>query len=247
MPCFDDSQAFEAFEVDRAGAPVRQHGSHFRKRVELILTLIMENRPGRFSVFLLLADRLYVSQQGEARWPCGAFFPISALPIETRPVFCVRDQLWHVKSFCWCFLHLTLLILKKTSHVSLCGAGRGRERECWDLIWRCELRGVLMMKCGREWWMCVRIKSASGSWADQTGRGLGLSLSLSSSLSLLANLFRERKRRTDAPSKMLYFPFIRPCHFCFELFSFFSKTHKLFSIDSGLKKYLDSRATCEVS
>lgn len=184
MPCFDDSQVFEAFEVDRAGAPVRQRGSHFRKRVELILALIMENRPGRFSVFLLLADRLYVSQQGEAKWPCGAFFPSLLYPLRhTSSFLCQRPALTR-QEFLLMLLHLTLLILKKASHVSLCGAGRGREGECWDLIWRCELRGVLMMKCGREWWMCVRIKSASGSWADQTGRGLGLSLSLSLPLSL---------------------------------------------------------------
>lgn len=173
------------------------------------------------------------------------FFPSLPYPLRhTSSFLCQRPALTR-QEFLLMLLHLTLLILKKASHVSLCGAGRGREGECWDLIWRCELRGVLMMKCGREWWMCVRIKSASGSWADQTGRGLGLSLSLSLplSLSLLANMFREGKRRTDAPSKMLYFPFIRPCHFCFELFSFFSNTHKLFSIDSGIKKYLGARAT----
>ncbi len=143
----------------------------------------MENWPGRFSVFLLLASRLYVSQQGEAKWPCGAVFPISALPIETRPVFCCQRAALTPSE---CFVVAFTFDIDHSHESKPCffmqrGIMKtgGREGESWDLIWRCELRGVLMMKCGREWWMHVRIKSASGSGADQTGRGLGLSLSLS--------------------------------------------------------------------
>lgn len=110
----------------------------------------MENWPGRFSVFLLLASRLYVSQQGETKWPCGAVFPISALPIETHVQFSVvREQLWHPPSVLLLLSRLTLIILMKASHVSLCRGESWRREEGRERA-GISSGGVSLEEC--SWW-----------------------------------------------------------------------------------------------
>ncbi len=168
----------------------------------------MENWPGRFSVFLLLASRLYVSQQGEAKWPCGAVFPISALPIETRPVFCCQRAALTPSE---CFVVAFTFDIDHSHESKPCffmqrGIMKtgGRERA------GISSGGVSLEEC--SWWSagesdeCVsELRVPRGVGRIRPAVALG---SLCLSLSLIANLFWERKRRTDAPSKMLYFPFL---------------------------------------